>query len=43
MDDQQPLFDCLAGDFRVLNRFALGHLGAMALGFRLIACCHSCT
>jgi hypothetical protein len=36
VDDQQPLFDRLAGDLRVLHRLALGHLGAMPFGHALI-------
>jgi hypothetical protein len=33
VDNEQALLDRLAGDFGILNRFTLGHLGTMALGF----------
>ena len=36
VDDQQALLDRLAGDLGILHGLALGHLGAMALGFLLV-------
>src|SRR6185503_948626 len=40
VDDQQALFDGLAGHFRVLNGLAIGHLGLVPL--RLVICrCHA--
>ena len=36
MDDQQSSLDRFGGDFGVLHGLALGHFGAMPLGFGLI-------
>jgi hypothetical protein len=36
MDNQQSFLDRFGGDFRILHGFALGHFGAMPLGFTLI-------
>ena len=42
MDDEQALLDGLAGDLGILHGLALGHLGAMALGFGLDRSVRSC-
>ena len=36
MDDEQALLDRLSGDFGVLHRLALRHLGAMPFGFGVV-------
>src|SRR5262249_38634870 len=36
VDDEQALLELLAGDFLVLHRLALRHLGAMALGLLFV-------
>src|SRR6516165_12545730 len=36
VDDEEALLELLAGDFLVLHRLALRHLGAMALGLLLV-------
>ena len=36
VDDEQSLFDRLAGNLGVLHGLAFGHLGAMAFGFGLV-------